>query len=295
MTTVEPRAALLPELLTDVAVRPEEFPSDFVWGAATAAYQVEGAVSEDGRGRSVWDTFCDRPGAIVGGASGAVACDHYHRYREDVALLKQLGVDSYRFSVAWPRILPAGSGAVNEAGLDFYDRLVDELLEAGIAPTATLFHWDTPQALEYVGGWTGREITEHFAAYAGVVGERLGDRVARWMPLNEPNVVTMLGYAIGNHAPGRSLGFGALPVVHHLMLGHGMATQALRSPEWSHSQPRSSGYPPRSCVNARPPSREDASSTSTVSPCAASRRAAPMPAAPPPTMMTSNALSMRGR
>jgi beta-glucosidase len=177
----------------------------------------------------VWDTFCDKPGAIAGGASGAVACDHYHRYREDVALLRDLGVDSYRFSIAWPRIMPGGTGAVNEAGLDFYDRLVDSLLEAGIAPAATLFHWDTPQALEDLGGWTGRDMAEHFAAYAAVVGERLGDRVARWMTLNEPNVVTMLGYAIGNHAPGRSLGFEALPVAHHLLLGHGLATQALRA------------------------------------------------------------------
>ena len=204
-------------------------PKDFTFGVASAAYQVEGAVNEDGRGRSVWDTFCDRPGAVVGGESGAVACDHYHRYREDVELLKVLGVDSYRFSIAWPRVLPTGSGEVNAAGLDFYDRLVDELLDAGIQPTATLFHWDTPQSLEDVGGWTGRDITEHFATYAGVVGERLGDRVARWMPLNESNVVTMLGYAIGNHAPGRSLGFEALPVAHHLLLGHGLATQALRA------------------------------------------------------------------
>jgi beta-glucosidase len=204
-------------------------PRDFTFGVASAAYQVEGAVNADGRGRSVWDTFCDKPGVIAGGASGAVACDHYHRYREDVELLKVLGVDSYRFSVSWPRILPTGTGEVNAAGLDFYDRLVDELLDAGIEPTATLFHWDTPQALEDRGGWTCREITEHFAAYAAIVGERLGDRVARWMPLNEPNVVTMLGYAIGNHAPGRSLGFDALPVVHHLLLGHGLATQALRA------------------------------------------------------------------
>ncbi len=204
-------------------------PSDFTFGVASASYQVEGAVTEDGRGRSVWDTFCEQPGAIAGGASGAVACDHYHRYREDVGLLRDLGVDSYRFSIAWPRILPGGTGVVNDAGLDFYDRLVDELLEAGIAPAATLFHWDTPQALEDLGGWAGRDIAEHFAAYAAVVGERLGDRVARWMTLNEPNVVTMLGYAIGNHAPGRSLGFEALPVAHHLLLGHGLATQALRA------------------------------------------------------------------
>ena len=204
-------------------------PSDFTFGVASASYQVEGAVTEDGRGRSVWDTFCERPGAIANGESGAVACDHYHRYREDVALLKELGVDSYRFSIAWPRVLPTGAGAVNEAGLDFYDRLVDELLGAGIEPAATLFHWDTPQALEDAGGWTGRDIAEHFAAYATVVGERLGDRVTRWMTLNEPNVVTIFGHAVGVHAPGRTLGLAALPVAHHLLLGHGLAVQALRA------------------------------------------------------------------
>ncbi|MDU0315118.1 beta-glucosidase [Phycicoccus sp. M110.8] len=206
-----------------------ELPQGFLFGVASASYQVEGAVDEDGRGRSVWDTFCDRPGAIANGDTGAVACDHYHRYREDVALLKDLGVDSYRFSIAWPRVLPAGTGEVNAAGLDFYDRLVDELLAAGIQPAATLFHWDTPQALEDVGGWASRDTAEHFAAYASVVGERLGDRVARWMTLNEPNVVTMLGYALGVHAPGRSMGFEALPVAHHLLLGHGLAAQALRA------------------------------------------------------------------
>ena len=204
-------------------------PSDFTFGVASASHQVEGAVTEDGRGRSVWDTFCERPGAIANGESGAVACDHYHRYREDVALLKELGVDSYRFSIAWPRVLPTGAGAVNEAGLDFYDRLVDELLGAGIEPAATLFHWDTPQALEDAGGWTGRDIAEHFAAYATVVGERLGDRVTRWMTLNEPNVVTIFGHAVGVHAPGRTLGLAALPVAHHLLLGHGLAVQALRA------------------------------------------------------------------
>lgn len=204
-------------------------PKDFVFGVSSASYQIEGAVDEDGRGRSVWDTFCDVPGKVANGDTGAVACDHYHRYAEDVGLLRDLGVDSYRFSIAWPRILPAGTGAVNQAGLDFYDRLVDELLAAGIAPAATLFHWDTPQALEDAGGWTGRDIAEHFAAYASVVGERLGDRVARWMTLNEPNVVTMLGYALDVHAPGRGLGYDALPVAHHLLLGHGLAVQALRA------------------------------------------------------------------
>lgn len=204
-------------------------PRTFLFGVASASYQVEGAVDEDGRGPSVWDTFCAQPGRIAGGDTGEVACDHYHRYREDVALLRDLGVDSYRFSIAWPRVLPSGTGEVNTAGLDFYDRLVDELLAAGISPSATLFHWDTPQALEDAGGWRSRDLAEHFAAYAGVVADRLGDRVDRWMTLNEPNVVTVLGYAVGVHAPGHSLGFEALPVAHHLLLGHGLAVQALRA------------------------------------------------------------------
>ncbi|MGH3737578.1 MAG: GH1 family beta-glucosidase [Micromonosporaceae bacterium] len=205
------------------------FPADFVWGVSAAAYQIEGAVGEDGRGPSVWDTFCAQPGRIRNGESGAVATDHYHRYREDVALMRELGVGSYRFSIAWPRVVPTGSGAVNPKGLDFYDRLVDELCAAGIAPAATLFHWDLPQPLEDAGGWTSRETAERFAEYATVVGEKLGDRVAMWMPLNEPVVVTMFGYAVGNHAPGRALGFEALPVAHHLLLGHGLAVQALRA------------------------------------------------------------------
>ncbi|MDQ3403571.1 MAG: GH1 family beta-glucosidase [Actinomycetota bacterium] len=205
------------------------FPDGFLWGAASAAYQVEGAVDTDGRGRSVWDTFTAEPGRIRDAQTGAVATDHYHRYPEDVALLRDLGVGAYRFSIAWPRIVPDGSGAVNQRGLDFYDRLVDELCAAGIAPAATLFHWDTPQALEDAGGWTGRDITGHFADYASIVGERLADRVRMWMPLNEPVVVSMLGYALGHHAPGRTLGLGALPTVHHQLLGHGLAVQALRA------------------------------------------------------------------
>ncbi|OLR93980.1 GH1 family beta-glucosidase [Actinokineospora bangkokensis] len=205
------------------------FPDGFLWGVASAAYQVEGAVDEDGRGRSVWDTFCAEPGRVLDGATGAVAADHYHRYREDVALLRDLGVGAYRFSIAWPRVVPAGSGAVNPAGLDFYDRLVDELCAAGIAPAATLFHWDTPQALEDAGGWLSRGTAQRFGEYAAVVGERLGDRVRMWMPLNEPVVVTMFGYALGHHAPGRALGFQALPAAHHQLLGHGLAVQALRA------------------------------------------------------------------
>ncbi len=204
-------------------------PADFLFGVATAAYQIEGAVAEDGRGRSVWDTFCEQPGRVKTGETGAVACDHYHRYRDDVALMADLGVGAYRFSVSWPRVLPEGSGTVNPAGLDFYDRLVDSLCDAGIAPVATLFHWDLPQVLEDAGGWLARDTAYRLAEYATVVGERLGDRVRMWMPLNEPVVVSMYGYATGYHAPGRTLGFEALPVVHHLLLGHGLAVQALRA------------------------------------------------------------------
>jgi beta-glucosidase len=206
-----------------------QLPTGFLLGASTAAYQIEGAVDEGGRGPSVWDTFCAQPGRVVDGSSGAVACDHVHRYREDVALMAELGLDGYRFSVSWPRIQADGTGPALAAGLDFYDRLVDALLEAGVAPMATLFHWDLPQALEDAGGWLVRGTAERFAEYAALVGGRLADRVAHWIPVNEPNVVTMLGYATGVHAPGRTLMFDALPAAHHLLLGHGLATAALRS------------------------------------------------------------------
>jgi len=205
------------------------FPDDFLWGVATSAYQIEGAVDEDGRGPSTWDTFCARPGKVLNGDTGAVAVDHYHRYPEDVALMRDLGLGSYRFSIAWPRIVPTGSGLVNAAGLDFYDRLVDELCAAGIAPAATLYHWDTPQPLEDAGGWLNRDTAHRFAEYATAVGERLGDRVRMWMPLNEPMVVTLFGYAIGGHAPGRDLMLDALPVAHHQLLAHGLAVGALRA------------------------------------------------------------------
>lgn len=204
-------------------------PAGFVFGASTASYQIEGAVDADGRGRSVWDTFCQRPGAIRDGQDGRYATDHYHRWREDVALMAELGLDAYRFSLAWPRIQPTGSGPVNRAGLDFYSRLVDALLEAGITPAATLFHWDTPQRLQDGGGWRERDTAERFAEYAAIVGAELGDRVGMWMPVNEPSMVTLFGHALGNHAPGLELGFEALPVAHHLLLGHGLAVQALRA------------------------------------------------------------------
>ena len=200
-----------------------------MFGTSTASFQIEGAWDEDGRGPSIWDTFCAEPGKILDGSDGKVACDHYHRYVEDVALMKRLGTDAYRFSISWSRIQPDGTGPANAAGLDFYDRLVDELVGAGIEPMATLFHWDLPQALQEGGGWENRATAEAFGEYAALCAERLGDRVVKWAPVNEPNVVTLLGHGIGEHAPGKKLGFGALPVAHHLNLGHGLAVQALRA------------------------------------------------------------------
>jgi beta-glucosidase len=205
------------------------FPEGFTFGAATASYQIEGAHDADGRGPSIWDTYCREPGRVLNGDTGDVACDHYHRYREDVALLADLGVDSYRFSVAWPRIQPTGTGPANAAGLDFYERLVDELLAADIAPAATLYHWDLPQALEDRGGWRVRETAERFAEYTALVVERLGDRVDRWITLNEPYCTAFVGYAIGRHAPGTREGRGALAAAHHLLVGHGLAVRALRA------------------------------------------------------------------
>ncbi|MFC4858743.1 GH1 family beta-glucosidase [Actinophytocola glycyrrhizae] len=206
-----------------------QFPEGFLWGVSSSAYQIEGAVDEDGRGPSTWDTFAAVPGRVAGGDTGRVATDHYHRYSEDVALMAELGVGAYRFSVSWPRVLPAGHGEVNRKGLDFYDRLVDELCANGIAPAVTLYHWDTPQAVEDAGGWLARDTAFRFADYADVVAARLGDRVRMWMPLNEPMVVTLFGYAVGAHAPGRELMFEALPVAHHQLLAHGLATRALRA------------------------------------------------------------------
>ncbi|MEV6681895.1 GH1 family beta-glucosidase [Streptomyces erythrochromogenes] len=205
------------------------FPEGFVFGAATAAYQIEGAAAEDGRGPSVWDTYSRLPGRTAHGHTGDVACDHYHRYPEDIALLKDLGVTSYRFSIAWPRIRPQGSGPANPAGLGFYDRLVDELLAAGIEPAATLYHWDLPQALEDRGGWRVRESAELFGEYAGIMARRLGDRVPRWITLNEPWCSAFLGYAVGRHAPGAREGTPALAAAHHLLVGHGHAVSALRA------------------------------------------------------------------
>ncbi len=205
------------------------FPSDFRWGVSTAAYQIEGAAGEDGRGTSVWDTFCREPGRVRDGHTGDVACDHYHRWEEDLDLIAGLGADTYRFSIAWPRVLPAGDGPVNARGLDFYDRLVDGLAERGIAAVPTLFHWDLPQPLEDAGGWLNRDTAHRFAEYAAVVAERLADRVDLWITLNEPMVVMAYGYAFGLYAPGHALMLDALPTAHHQLLGHGLAVSALRA------------------------------------------------------------------
>src|SRR3954468_2692189 len=204
------------------------FPAGFAWGTATAAYQIEGAVHEGGRGRSIWDTFCARPGTILNGDTGDVACDHYHRYREDVALLGRLGARFYRFSLAWPRLMPSGAGAINEAGLDFYKRLLDELQEQSIEPWITLYHWDLPQALQDRGGWPLRDTALRFAEYAAAVHERLRDRVRYWTTLNEPFNSAFTAHAAGEHAPGSTDGGASVGAGHHLLLGHGLAIARMR-------------------------------------------------------------------
>jgi beta-glucosidase len=214
---------------TTIAAADCVFPADFVWGAATAAYQIEGAASEDGRGPSVWDVFSKRPGAVFEGHTGDVACDHYHRYREDIALMRQLGLQAYRFSVSWSRVLPEGRGAANPQGLAFYDRLVDGLLEAGIQPYCTLFHWDLPQALQQRGGFLNRDIADWFADYASLLGQRLGDRIKLWVTQNEPQCYIGFGVGSGIHAPGTPLDFSdTLVAAHNSMRAHGKALQALR-------------------------------------------------------------------
>ncbi len=205
------------------------FPKDFIWGVAASAYQIEGAWNEDGRGVSIWDTFSHIPGKVVNNENGDVTAGHYHRWKEDVALMSELGVKAYRFSTAWPRILPEGKGRVNQKGLDFYDRLVDELLRRGIEPYVCLFHWDLPQPLQDQGGWPNRKTSVHFAEYARVTAERLGDRVKTWFTHNEPWVAAFVGHLFGEHAPGKKdLGV-AVKAMHHLLLSHGLATDAIRA------------------------------------------------------------------
>ncbi|MGW5240446.1 GH1 family beta-glucosidase [Monashia sp. NPDC004114] len=210
----------------DLAAR---FPAGFRWGAATAAYQIEGGVHADGRGASIWDRFSHTPGRTLGGDTGDVAVDHYHRWRDDVRLMADLGLQAYRFSIAWPRIQPTGRGPANRAGLDFYSRLVDALLDNGIQPVPTLYHWDLPQALEDAGGWPERDTAYRFAEYAGLVAERLGDRIPLWLTLNEPWCTAYLGYAAGVHAPGRTEAAAAMAAVHHLNLAHGLGGRAVRA------------------------------------------------------------------
>ncbi|MFI7599500.1 GH1 family beta-glucosidase [Actinoplanes sp. NPDC049681] len=222
---MNPTASSAPGLLLPAA----DFPPSFKWGVATSSYQIEGAVAEDGRTPSIWDTFCRVPGAVVGGDNGDVACDHYHRMPQDVALIKSLGVDTYRFSVAWPRVQPRGRGPVNPAGLAFYDRLTDELLASGIDPWVTLYHWDLPQELEDAGGWPNRDTAYRFADYAMMVFDKLSDRVDTWTTLNEPWCSAWLGYATGVHAPGRKDFDASVAAVHHLLLGHGLATRAMKA------------------------------------------------------------------
>ncbi|WP_407541822.1 GH1 family beta-glucosidase (plasmid) [Deinococcus radiomollis] len=230
MTTTEPARTLQPTLSR---LTRANFPRNFQFGVATSSYQIEGATQKDGRGESIWDTFCREPGRISDGTSGDVACDHYHRWPQDLDLIRSLGVDAYRFSVAWPRVVPTGSGAVNAAGLDFYERLVDGMLERGLRPYATLYHWDLPQVLQDaggpgLGGWANRDTAYRFAEYARVVAERLGSRVASYATLNEPWCSSILSYQIGEHAPGLRDRRAALSAAHHLLLGHGEAMKVLR-------------------------------------------------------------------
>ncbi|RMF47128.1 MAG: beta-glucosidase [Anaerolineae bacterium] len=204
------------------------FPKDFLWGTAASAYQIEGAWNEDGKGESIWDRFVRRPGNIMNGDTGDVACDHYHRMESDVALMAELGIPSYSFTVSWPRVLPQGRGAVNPKGLDFYDRLTDTLLAHGITPKATLYHWDLPQALQDLGGWPNRDLTDFFADYARVLFDKLSDRVKIWATFNEPWCAAFLGYGYGLHAPGIMSAQAAFQSAHHLLLAHGKAVQVYR-------------------------------------------------------------------
>jgi len=201
----------------------------FIWGVSTSSYQIEGAADQDGRGPSIWDSYCRQAGRVANGDSGDVACDHYHRYREDVGLMRELGVTAYRFSVAWPRVLPKGRGAANEAGLAFYDRLIDALIAAGIEPWLCLYHWDLPQALDDLGGWTNRDCALWFADYAALIARRHGDRVKRFATFNEPSVFTLLGFCLGGQAPGIADHALLLRAIHHVNLAHGAAVDVLRA------------------------------------------------------------------
>ncbi|MEO7359947.1 MAG: family 1 glycosylhydrolase, partial [Gemmatimonadaceae bacterium] len=216
-------------LTTDDTSIASRFPSDFLWGVATSAYQIEGALDADGRGRSIWDTFCEQPGAIEKGQNAAIACDHYNRLDEDLGIIRDLNVNSYRFSIAWPRIQPTGRGAINRAGLGFYERLVDGLLEAGIRPFPTLYHWDLPQALEDSGGWASRDTADRFADYTSHMLQALGDRVQQWSLFNEPFIFSSRGYLLGRYAPGRRSMRDFLRAVHVITMAHVEGFHAAKS------------------------------------------------------------------
>jgi beta-glucosidase len=221
-----------------------KFPEGFVWGASTSAYQIEGAVKEDGRGESIWDRFAHTAGKTLNGDTGDIACDHYHRFPNDVQLMSELGLRAYHLTIAWPRILPDGKGQVNERGLAFYDRLVDSLCQAGVAPLGVLYHWDLPQTLDETGGWLNRDIADHFAHYADVVSRRLGDRVKQWSTFNEPLCIAFLGYFTGEHAPGHQdqTFKEANQALHHVFLAHGKALPILRANSPKSKQGIISGY-----------------------------------------------------
>jgi beta-glucosidase len=231
VSTAAQRSSARPgrEWLDNPAGLGELMPAGFTMGVATSAFQVEGGILEGGREPSTWDTFMAQPGRIVDGSDASVSTDHLHRYTEDVKLMRELGVDSYRFSLGWSRLQPGGRGGANRAAVAFYDRLIDELLANGIAPMATLFHWDTPEAIQHSGGWMKRDTAYRFADYAFLAGEAFGDRVDSWVTINEPATVTLNGYALGVHAPGATLLFDSLPAAHHQLLGHGLAVEALRA------------------------------------------------------------------
>ena len=206
----------------------EKFPKDFIWGVATSAYQIEGAWNMDGKGPSIWDTFTHVRGKISNDENGDIAADHYHRWREDISIMSELGIEAYRFSTSWPRILPEGTGKVNRKGLAFYDRIVDELLKKRIEPYVCLYHWDLPQTLQDQGGWTNRQIIHAYSEYAGVVAKRLGDRVTHWVTHNEPFVAAGAGYYTGEHAPGIKNPTAAFKAAHHMLLSHGLAYDVIK-------------------------------------------------------------------
>jgi beta-glucosidase len=234
---LKPKRELIPTMATEKLI----FPANFMWGAATSAYQIEGAVNEDGRGESIWDRFAHSPGRVTDGNTGDVTVDSYHLYPQDIEILKQLGVKAYRFSTAWPRVVPQGKGAVNPAGLAYYDRLIDALLAAGIQPFITLYHWDLPQALQDNGGWTNRDTASAFVDYAAVMAGKFGDRVTHWITHNEPWCASLLSNYLGIHAPGLTELHTGLTVAHHILLSHGMAVPAMRA---ATSQPLTIGIAP---------------------------------------------------